>query len=109
MSGGKNAFSGNTDILVLKLLSVGDMYGYEITSKLSELSNSVFDLKAGTLYPLLHLLEQNGYIESYEKQADSGKMRKYYHITKSGKSFLDERLTAWNSFSNAMNDVIGWN
>ena len=50
-------------------------------------SKNVFELKAGTLYPLLHGLEEKGFVESYEKEA-VGKIRKYYHITRSGKKEL---------------------
>ena len=76
----KSLISGSTSMLLLKLLTEKDMYGYEMIETLRKKSNDVFELKAGTLYPLLHSLEQKGYLTSYEEEA-SGKVRKYYSIT----------------------------
>ena len=83
----KSLVSGSTTMLVLKLLEEKDMYGYEMIDTLRGKSKNVFELKAGTLYPLLHGLEEKGFVESYEKEA-VGKIRKYYHITRSGKKEL---------------------
>ena len=58
MSVSKNLVSGSMTMLLLKLLSEKDMYGYEMISVLRERSENVFELKAGTLYPLLHSLEE---------------------------------------------------
>ena len=77
----KSLVSGSTTMLVLKLLEEKDMYGYEMIDTLRGKSKNVFELKAGTLYPLLHGLEEKGFVEAYEKEA-VGKIRKYYHITK---------------------------
>ena len=77
-------------MLVLKLLEEKDMYGYEMIDTLRGKSKNVFELKAGTLYPLLHGLEEKGFVESYEKEA-VGKIRKYYHITRSGKKELKKK------------------
>ena len=80
----KSLVSGSTTMLVLKLLEEKDMYGYEMIDTLRGKSKNVFELKAGTLYPLLHGLEEKGFVEAYEKEA-VGKIRKYYHITRAGK------------------------
>ena len=74
----------------IKLLEEKDMYGYEMIDTLRGKSKNVFELKAGTLYPLLHGLEEKGFVESYEKEA-VGKIRKYYHITRSGKKELKKK------------------
>ena len=65
------------DMLLLKLLSQKDMYGYEIIQEIRERSSELFSLKAGTLYPLLHLLEREGYLVTYDGLADRGAVRKY--------------------------------
>lgn len=57
----KSLISGNTDMLILKLLEKQDMYGYQMIEELAKQSDHTFELKAGTLYPLLHLLEQKQY------------------------------------------------
>lgn len=77
----KSLLSGSTTLLLLQLLSEREMYGYEMIETLRDRSQNVFELKAGTLYPLLHGLEEKGFLEAYEREA-GGKTRKYYRITK---------------------------
>ena len=86
----KSLISGSTTMLLLKLLAEKDMYGYEMIEVLRERSENVFELKAGTLYPLLHSLEAKGLLNAYEKEAGN-KVRKYYSITKHGRKILDEK------------------
>ena len=59
--------SGSMAMLVMKLLSEKDMYGYEMIDTLRQKSQNVFELKAGTLYPLLHSLEEKGLLTVYEQ------------------------------------------
>ena len=68
MSIDKTLVSGSVTMLLLKLLSEKDMYGYEMISTLRERSQNVFELKAGSLYPLLHNLEGKNIVASYEKE-----------------------------------------
>ena len=103
----KNLVSGSMTMLLLKLLSEQDMYGYEMISVLRERSENVFELKAGTLYPLLHSLEEKNLLESYEQEA-LGKVRKYYSITKAGRKLLQEKETEWREYSQAVTGVLGW-
>ena len=70
----KSLLSGSTTLLLLQLLSEKDMYGYEMIETLRDRSQNIFELKAGTLYPLLHGLEGKKYLESYEQEA-GGKTR----------------------------------
>lgn len=107
MSVSKNLVSGSMTMLLLKLLSEKDMYGYEMISVLRERSENVFELKAGTLYPLLHSLEEKNLLESYEQEA-LGKVRKYYSITKAGRKLLQEKETEWKEYSQAVTGVLGW-
>ena len=81
----KSLISGSTSMLILRLLEEKDMYGYEMIETLEQKSNNVFTLKAGTLYPLLHSLEDKTYLTAYESEVN-GKVRKYYSITKSGRN-----------------------
>lgn len=80
----KSLISGSTTLLILSLLEEKDMYGYEMIDTLKGKSNNVFELKAGTLYPLLHSMEEKGWLTVYEQET-GGKMRKYYRITRDGK------------------------
>ncbi|WP_167957606.1 PadR family transcriptional regulator [Anaerosporobacter faecicola] len=101
----KALLSGSTSMLVLKLLEEKDLYGYEMIESLRTRSNNVFELKAGTLYPLLHSLEDKGFLISYEKEI-SGKSRKYYSITKSGIKHLKQKKEEWNAYSKAVVGVL---
>ena len=74
--------------------------------KIKETSEDVFELKKGTLYPILHTLEEKRYITSYWDESSS-KKRKYYSITKKGKDVLKEKETEWKIFSNGVNKVLG--
>jgi len=94
----KTLLSGSMGTMLLKLLSEKDMYGYEMIETLSKRSQNVFELKVGTLYPLLHSLESKKYLVSYEK-VESGKMRKYYSITGEGKKFLKSKLEEWDTYA----------
>ena len=98
MPANKNTPSGNTAMLLLKLLSTKDMYGYEMIETLSNRSNNVFELKVGTLYPLLHNMVKEGYLISYNQEAN-GKLRKYYQITPKGKTYLKKMMQEWNTYA----------
>ena len=102
----KSLISGSTSMLIMKLLEEKDMYGYQMIETLREKSNNVFELKAGTLYPLLHTLEEKGFVESYEQEA-VGKVRKYYHLTKAGKKQLKVKAEEWQEYSRAVVNVMG--
>ncbi|MCL2198861.1 MAG: helix-turn-helix transcriptional regulator [Defluviitaleaceae bacterium] len=97
----------NTTTLVLKLLENEAMYGYRIIEELSKRSGDVFRLKTGTLYPLLHGLENDGLVTSFDEKADSQRVRKYYKITPEGRGFLNKKQAEWTEYSGAVNKVMG--
>lgn len=97
----------STSMLLLKLLEEEDMYGYQMIRKLEERSNQVFSLKEGTLYPILHGLEEEEAVESYEKCAETGRMRKYYRLTKKGEKLLRKKQKEWEIYEKAVHDVMG--
>lgn len=103
----KKLMNISISMLLLKLLEEQDMYGYEMIKELDFRSENVFSLKEGTLYPVLHALETDGAIESYEKVAETGRVRKYYHITSTGTKILAEKTKEWSAYQNAVNQVIG--
>ena len=101
----KSLVSGSMAMMILKLLSEKDMYGYEMIDTLRKRSENVFELKAGALYPLLHGLEDKQYLVSYEQEA-TGKVRKYYRITKDGRRYLEEKKSQWQEYSRAVMSVL---
>lgn len=102
----KELLKGSTIILILSLLDKEPMYGYEIIKKIQDKSNGVFSLKEGTLYPILHTLEGENYVESFWDESLEGRKRKYYRITSSGEKLLKEKKEEWNNFKCAVDKVI---
>ncbi len=102
----KNLVASNTTMLVLKLLEEKDMYGYQMIEALSERSDNTFSLKAGTLYPILHGLEKQGILNSYDEVADNARVRKYYNLTPKGRQLLREKQAEWKTYSRAVNKVL---
>lgn len=87
---------GHTDTMILKLLSDGDKYGYEITKLIHELSNKEYELKEATMYSSLKRLEQDNYIISYWGDESQGGRRKYYRITTGGMALYEANIHNWN-------------
>ena len=82
----RELLKGSTNMLILSLLEKENMYGYQMIKELSKKSNNVFEFQEGTLYPILHHLEEKNYIISYWDEKGA-KKRKYYSITKEGKKY----------------------
>ena len=93
------------DMLILHLLAERDMYGYEMVTELARRSSDVFQLKEGTLYPLLHRLEKEGSVSAYEEKKD-GRVRRYYRLTRKGGEKLRDRTEAWEKYAGAVNAVL---
>ena len=96
----------HTQLLVLSLLAGEDMYGYQMIMELARRSDHTFEMKEGTLYPVLHGLEKDGYVEAYQQEAPTGRMRKYYHLTRRGSAQLLTEKEAGESYSGAVNAVL---
>ena len=102
----RSIVSGSTALLVLSLLRDGDKYGYEMVLELARRSENAFELKEGTLYPLLHALEKSGDVKAYTRTAPSGRERRYYALTERGKRRLEEKTEEWYAFSAGVNAVL---
>lgn len=103
----KELTKGSSALLVLSVLENGDMYGYRIIKEIEMRSESVFSLKEGTLYPILHAFEKDGYVESYWEGNEGERRRKYYRLTKKGIKILNQSKQEWASYSGAVSKVIG--
>jgi len=106
MAADKGLLSGNTTMLILKLLEEKDMYGYQIIEELAQKSENVFCLKTGTLYPILHGLEKDGTVTSYDESADNSRVRKYYRLTSKGRGLLAKKQEEWTSYTKAVSRVM---
>lgn len=103
----KELLKGSTPIMVMSVLKGKDMYGYIIIKELQKRSEDVFVLKEGTLYPILHALEKEGYLESYWEEFDNRK-RKYYHLTRKGEKQLDAKKAEWQVYSKSVSKVLSF-
>lgn len=105
----KELIKGSTSLLILSLLNRKEMYGYEMIKEIDVTSNGIFSFKEGTLYPILHTLESDGFIESFWREGETKRKRKYYSITKAGKKYLQTKEEEWNLFENTVNRVLRGN
>lgn len=95
----KEMLKGSIDLLLLSLINQRDLYGYEITKLLKQLSDGHYEMSEGTLYPALKRLEKKQWIESYWLETPSGR-RKYYKITDSGTKELEKKQKDWKLIEN---------
>lgn len=101
-----NLMKGSMEPVILRLLSEGEMYGYAMLQIVNERTKGSLEWKQGSLYPCLHRLEADGLLKSVWRDAPSGKSRKYYLITRRGRSRLVQRTTEWKEFARAINSVL---
>jgi len=102
----KELLKGSTGTMILTLLARGDLYGYELIKELERCSGGVFTLKEGTLYPILHGMESDGWVEAYWREVD-GRKRKYYRVTDAGTRQLEQKRSEWRQFRTAVDAVLG--
>jgi PadR family transcriptional regulator PadR len=103
----KETLKGAIDPVVLNILQKnGESYGYELVQMIKEKTDGIFDLKEGTVYPLLYRLEDQGLIDSSFKSTTTSKPRRYYKITKSGEKLLKSKTDEYSSFIKAMKRAL---
>lgn len=104
----KGFIAGSSIMLILSLVEREDMYGYEMIIELARRSQDTFQMKEGTLYPILHTLEKEKCLTSYQQMAPTGRMRKYYRITPLGRKLLTEKRAEWAQFSQGVDQVLSF-
>jgi len=97
---------GSAALLVLSLVEGGPMYGYDIAREIKQRSREVLAPGEGTLYPLLHALEREGWLEGFWSDSPSGRRRRYYRLTVAGAAELAARKRAWERFTTAVERVL---
>lgn len=93
----KDLTAASSTPIVLAILAEGDSYGYAILQRVRELSGGRIAWTDGMLYPVLHRLERLGYVKARWTLAESGRQRKYYHLTANGRSQLAEERRQWQA------------
>ena len=93
---------GTLDLLILKMLGREPLHGWAISKRIQLLSNEVLSVQQGSLYPALHRLENQGWVEAEWKPSDVGRSTKVYRLTRAGKRQLERELETWNRLSSAI-------
>jgi len=94
---------GHLDAIILQLICEKDRYGYDISNEIAERTKNAFEIKEPTLYAVLQRLMKRGLVESYLGDMSFGSQRRYYAITKDGRSYLDEEIHNWHEARNIIN------
>jgi len=97
---------GHLDMIVLATLAAGPAHGYAVIEEMRRRSGQTFDLPEGTIYPVLHRLEQSGLLVSGWVTAESGRRRRVYALTRRGQRALAERRAVWKQFSEAIGGLL---
>lgn len=100
----RESLKGHLDSIILSVLLTKDNYGYEMIKKIKQETNSLFEVKEGTLYVILKRLEKNKLVESYwDDSLKVGARRKYYKITKKGIEYFNEKKLEWEFLKGVLN------
>lgn len=97
---------GTLDLLILRTIAREPLHGWGIAKRILQLSGDVLSVQQGSLYPALHRLEQQGWIESDWKDTELGRAAKFYSLTKEGREQLDRELETWSRLSSAVGLVL---
>jgi PadR family transcriptional regulator len=97
---------GTLDLLVLRVLSAGEMHGWGIAQRLSIVSKDALQLQEGTLYPALYRMEAKGWIESQWAASENNRRAKYYRLTKLGRKQLQAQKETWDRLTAVIAQVM---
>jgi len=97
---------GTLELLVLRVLTRGQLHGYEIARAIQERSKDVLQIEEGSLYPALHRMEKRGWIDAEWGQSDSNRRAKYYSLTKRGRTEYAAQSENWQRVSGAVANVL---
>ncbi len=97
---------GTLDMLILRTLQRDVLHGWAISERIQAVSEDVLQINQGSLYPALHRLEHQGWIEAEWKVSELGRRAKYYHLTASGRRQLTVEARDWDRMSHAIGRVM---
>jgi len=106
MSKPTDLVQGTLDLLILKSIAIGPRHGWAIAQRIRQVSNDVLQVNQGALYPALHRLEQQGWIEAEWGESENNRRAKFYSLTKSGKTYLQSEQANWERLSAAIGLVL---
>jgi PadR family transcriptional regulator PadR len=97
---------GTLDMLILKTLLIESRHGWAIAKRIEQISREELLIQQGSLYPALHRLEQQAWIKAEWRKTETGRMAKFYSLTKSGRRQFEKKLESWTRLSAAVNLVV---
>jgi transcriptional regulator len=97
---------GTLDLLILRTLALEPMHGWGISQRIQQVSQNVFQIGQGSLYPALHRLEYKGWIEADWKASENNRKAKYYALTRTGKKQLAAEIESWDRLAGAVAQVL---
>ena len=97
---------GTLDLLILKVLCLDPMHGWAIAQRIRQLSKDVLRVNEGALYPALHRLEHQAWIEAEWGESENNRRAKYYSLTKAGRERLETEEESWDRLSSAVRGVL---
>jgi PadR family transcriptional regulator, regulatory protein PadR len=106
MSKSNDLLQGTLDLLILKILSLEAIHGWAIAQRINLLSKDVLRVNQGALYPALHRLEHQAWIEASWGESENNRRAKYYALTKAGRDRLETEEQSWDRLSSAVRVVL---
>ena len=97
---------GTLDLLILKSLALDELHGMGISRRIAQITNGAFDVKAGSLFPALHRMEQAGWLVSSWGESETRRRSKFYRLTRTGRSRLQSESQRWERISLAMASAL---
>jgi len=97
---------GTLDLLILRTLQTEPMHGWAIAERIQQISQDVLQVNQGSLYPALHRLEHQNWIEAEWRVSELGRRAKYYQLTPSGRRQLAVETSEWERMSTAIGRVM---
>jgi PadR family transcriptional regulator PadR len=97
---------GTLDLLILKTLSLGPQHGWGVAQRIQQTSRDLLQVNQGSLYPALHRLEEQGWIESEWGVSDNNRRAKFYRLTPGGQAQLDRETASWSQYAEAVRWVL---
>jgi transcriptional regulator len=107
MSDDTDLLSGTLDLLILQTIAIEPMHGWAIAQRIQVISKDLLKVQQGSLYPALHRLEHQGWIQSEWGASDNNRRAKYYSLTRAGKKQLAKETLKWERLSSGVNLVLG--
>jgi len=97
---------GTLDLLILKSLALEELHGMGISRRIMQITNGTFEVKAGSLFPALHRMEEAGWLTSFWGESETNRRAKFYRLTKTGRKQLQTESERWERISLAMASAL---